>query len=1037
MKNNKIKILHLEDLETDVELVQRILKKEGLKFDLRTVDTRDDYTTALKEFLPDIILSDHSLPDFNSLQALSILKQEGLTIPFILVTGAVSEEFAAKVMQQGADDYILKDRPQRLGKAIVNALEWYDVKRERLKTETHLRNIFDHSLDVLCSIDGEGAFVEVNAASEAIWGYKPSELVGKKYMDMVFEEDIEKTSEAAANIMLGARVTNFENRYIRNNGSLVDIVWSARWDSATQIMYCVARDATEKKNAEKIVATGRQRLLDLFMNAPVSMCILKGEEHTFELANPMYLQLIGKKNVTGIPVRQALPEIEGQGYLEILDDCYKSGAPYIANEALVRLNRNGNSQLTDRYLNFIYQPYSGKGGKVEEIFYFGVDITEQVEARKTIQQSFELLQSASARQTAILNALPANIALLNKDGVIIAVNQAWQSYGSDNNLKSTNSAIGSNYIAVSGKASGADAEAGKKMAKGIAEVLEGKLKEFSLEYPCHSPTEKRWFSVKVSPTDKDNSGGAVIMHVNITERKLAEAKIRKSEANLSAIIENTDAHIYSLDRKFRYLTFNSRHKDTMKAIYGRDVKPGANVFQFLKEIDRPEATEWEQIYVQALSGKPMQFEKNYSANNIPSYYSFSINPIWENKKVIGLSCFARDTTQQKLVDEEIRTSEQRYRQISQNPILGIVWFSVEGKILNANVAFCNMLGYEHLEIMDMHFTNYTHAGDIDKQQVIIEQLVARKIESYRFEKRYITKSGEEISGEIILSSVKNKEGGVKYLIGVVQNITARKKAEAEIVSLNATLENRIRERTIELEKANRELETFSHTVSHDLKTPLRSISGFANILLKNYTDKLDAPGLELLQIVESSAKRMNQLINDLLNFSRLDKNAMHLSKVNIFQMAGAVSEEVKMGYPDLKTEIIISALDTAVCDPALMRQVLTNLISNAVKYSSKKEHPVVEIGMQKTTGESIYYVKDNGAGFDMKNIGKLFGVFQRLHGQEDFEGTGVGLATVQRILLRHNGRIWAEARKDHGATFYFTLPNGNDVDKTRENEKTA
>ena len=239
-------------------------------------------------------------------------------------------------------------------------------------------------------------------------------------------------------------------------------------------------------------------------------------------------------------------------------------------------------------------------------------------------------------------------------------------------------------------------------------------------------------------------------------------------------------------------------------------------------------------------------------------------------------------------------------------------------------------------------------------------------------------------------------------------------------AMNETLEQRVLERTSELETANKELEGFNYSVSHDLRAPLRVIQGYGKMLIKTAGAKLDAGELENVRDMISNAKRMGTLVDDLLDFSRLGRTQLSKTQVRMGDVVQDVIKEIKTADPNV-AEIKVSDLDKVTCDPVLMKQVWTNLISNAVKYSRKAEKPVIEIGSTGTDGQQMFFIKDNGAGFDMQYADKLFGVFQRLHKVTEYEGTGVGLALVHRIVTKHGGKIWAEAKTDEGATFYFTL----------------
>ena len=272
-------------------------------------------------------------------------------------------------------------------------------------------------------------------------------------------------------------------------------------------------------------------------------------------------------------------------------------------------------------------------------------------------------------------------------------------------------------------------------------------------------------------------------------------------------------------------------------------------------------------------------------------------------------------------------------------------------------------------------------------------------------------TGETWIGSYSFSPIRNKDGAIIGSVVTARDITERKRVDVSLA-----------EHSAKLEALNKELESFTYSVSHDLRAPLRAIDGYSRMILKHQGNQFDEQTIRLFDVIRNNAKMMGQLIDDLLALSRLGREALSLSRLNMEELANDVWEEMKSSNPERHVDLKIERLPLCRGDRSLIKQVLINLISNAIKFTRVREVPSIEVWGYEAEGESVYYVLDNGVGFDMKYHDKLFGVFQRLHTDAEYEGTGVGLTIVQRIILRHGGRVWAESEVDKGATFYFTLP---------------
>ncbi|MGH7831575.1 MAG: sensor histidine kinase, partial [Candidatus Binatia bacterium] len=370
-------------------------------------------------------------------------------------------------------------------------------------------------------------------------------------------------------------------------------------------------------------------------------------------------------------------------------------------------------------------------------------------------------------------------------------------------------------------------------------------------------------------------------------------------------------------------------------------------------------------------------------------------------------------------EEGLKASEEKFRAVAETANDAIVSADSNGNITYFNSGAERMFGYSGGDAVGKPLTVLMPERFHPRHQEGLKRFLSTgeaRVVGKTVELVGRRKDQTEFPLELSLASWKNDTE--TFFTGILRDITDRKRADEEIRKTN-----------VELQAANKELEAFSYSVSHDLRAPLRAVDGFSRILADEHASLLPDEGQRFLRLVRQNAQQMGVLIDDLLAFSRLSRQPLRKQNVAPADLARQVLEELRREQDGRRVEISIADLPQCQADPALFRQVLVNLLSNALKYTRKREAGRIEIGCEEKNSETVYFVKDNGAGFDMRYADKLFGVFQRLHRAEEYEGTGVGLAIVQRIIHRHGGRVWAEAETGKGATFYFTLSKEGNPDE--------
>jgi len=392
--------------------------------------------------------------------------------------------------------------------------------------------------------------------------------------------------------------------------------------------------------------------------------------------------------------------------------------------------------------------------------------------------------------------------------------------------------------------------------------------------------------------------------------------------------------------------------------------------------------------------------------------------------LIMMFSLANQALESGSIKEALRISEERLSSALDAANEGLFDWNFKTKGTYFSPRFFFLLGYEPDDLPASYNTwkNLLIPEDVEKFDQLISEYQERKRTNHEIELRMKTQAGKI---HWILSRGKIVEwdidGTPVRMVGTYIEITERRLVEDEIRTLNEMLEQRVKERTSQLETANKELEAFSYSVSHDLRAPLRAIDGFSRILIEDYAPFMNIETERYLKIIQDNAQQMGHLIDDLLAFSRLSRQPLKKQVINTVDLVHIAYEDLTSERGDRLIKFIVGELPNSQGDHALLKQVWINLISNAIKFTRNQENAIIEVGCNYKEGVQTFFIKDNGVGFDMQYADKVFGVFQRLHRSDEYEGTGVGLAIVQRIINRHGGQIWVEAQPGNGATFYFTL----------------
>jgi PAS domain S-box-containing protein len=570
-------------------------------------------------------------------------------------------------------------------------------------------------------------------------------------------------------------------------------------------------------------------------------------------------------------------------------------------------------------------------------------------------------------------------------------------------------------------------EESEGILKQVQDAVAGQLPTIRQEFRIRcSDGEYKWTEseMRLMYDSSAQFEGAVFGIRDISKRREAEEAFTREQNLFRTVIDNLPVAVYAKDIRSQKILSNPMDDELTGRVDAAE-SPGqaggdssaAEAARRLREFDRRVLEHGERILNQEVQlPNPYGEPRTLLTSSVPLH-----DP---DSRIIGLVGIGMDITRLKRAEEELSQERAFLRAvIDSSPNLICVRKS-DGTFALANKALADVYGSAPEKMIGKRELGCLRPSDIiDRLLDADGEVIAGQKRKFIPEEKIVFADNSEHWVSITKIPLRERTGRSDKVLCVATDITGRKNAEQEIRRLNAELEVRVRERTAQLEAANKELEAFAYSVSHDLRAPLRSIDGFGQAIEEDYAATLDDQGKDFLQRIRSASKRMGLLIDDLLVLSRLTRGDIHRQTVDLTAMARRILEDMRRADPDRSVESSVAQGLTADGDERLLSAVMENLLQNAWKFTSRRKEAKIQFGAVSTPqGETAFFVKDNGAGFNMEHAGKLFQAFQRLHTIQEFPGNGIGLATVQRIIHRHGGRVWAEGEVEKGAVFYFTLP---------------
>jgi PAS domain S-box-containing protein len=909
------------------------------------------------------------------------------------------------------DTYIFKPEKDKIALVFNDITERVNAENALRISEQRLSDIYNLSPNIIgITRQKDDKILDGNLEMTNLSGYQRDEIIGKTPIELGLWAYPEERKAMLDILKENGEVRNFEFTMRTKEGNMLTCLFSGKkhiYNNEASYLW-VINDITKRKSIENALLESESRLRS-FINESSEGIVIVDENGAIREWNKSAETITGlqQKEITGktfwdLNMMIAPESIRASMLVEELKkktlDTLKSGVLMVPLHSEFAIQHtNGETKYVEQNTFTIK---TEKGYLLAGLF---SDITERKRAEELIRTSEKRLNKAQI------------VGYIGYSEQSVNDNKVW---ASAEGMSIFGFPPVEGYVQIE-KIMECIVDLPSFRKAYLELIQEGK--RFDLEYainPADGSSPR--FIHAVAEIEKGENGEPIVLTIfqDITKRKQDEAIIRLRESYLTAIIENQPGLLWLKDDKSRFLAVNEafakscglNNKELLVGKTDWDIWPPELAEKYVAD---------DQSVMQLKQSKIVE-EPIFDKGEYKWFETFK-TPIVDNTgNVIGTTGYSRDITERKKAEEKFKQLASMHQTILDTVPVGLLYIK-DRTTQWTNKAITKIFGYEFSELLGKSASGY-YANELDFQEVGTNgyaQLAQGKLYSNEF-------VGKRKDGSLfwvnLLGKAINPEDISEGSIWIVQDINERKQAEQEIKELNTELEKKVEERTAKLFEANKGLESFAYSISHDLRAPLRHIDGFVRILysnIQNPTEKIT----NFYEKINASSKRMSNMIDDLLSFSRLGRKELNISLVNLSSLINEIIEQFKPDITDRKIKWKIQKLPDISCDRNMMKIVFENLISNAIKYTAKEEKAMIAIGAKELKDNKIeIYIRDNGVGFDMVYVDKLFGVFQRLHSSEEFEGTGIGLANVKQIINKHNGMVRAEGNSKEGATFYLTLP---------------